>query len=56
MGAGYFGRVTADNEMFAGWVARMKDRFRTARAPVGAGKPAAAPGRQAQATSPPPRG
>ena len=35
-----FSRVTADNETFAGWVAKMKDRFRTARAPVGTGKPA----------------
>lgn len=36
-----FGRVTADNEAFGGWVAKMKDRFRTARpagsAPVGRG-------------------
>ena len=26
-----FGRVTADNEAFSGWVAKMKDRFRAAR-------------------------
>ncbi len=26
-----FGRVTADNEAFSGWVAKMKDRFRTGR-------------------------
>ena len=26
-----FGRVTADNEAFGGWVAKMKDRFRAAR-------------------------
>jgi tetratricopeptide (TPR) repeat protein len=45
LGAGDFGRVTADNEMFAGWVAKMKDRFKTARPPVGGAKPA----RQAQA-------
>jgi tetratricopeptide (TPR) repeat protein len=44
LGAGDFGRVTADNEMFAGWVAKMKERFKTARPPVG--KPSA---RQAQA-------
>jgi len=37
-----FGRVTADNETFSGWVAKMKDRFRTARAPVGSAKPAKA--------------
>lgn len=48
MGVADFGRVTADNEMFAGWVSKMKDRFKTARAPVGAAKPAA-PGKQAQA-------
>jgi len=37
-----FGRVAADNETFSGWVAKMKDRFRTARAPVGSAKPAKA--------------
>jgi tetratricopeptide (TPR) repeat protein len=26
-----FGRVTADNEAFSGWVSKMKDRFRTGR-------------------------
>ena len=49
LSAADFGRVTADNEMFAGWVARMKDRFKTARAPVGTGKPPAAAAKQAQA-------
>lgn len=47
-----FGRVSADNEVFAGWVEKMKGRFKTRPAPVGAGKPAAspaAPARQAQA-------
>ncbi|MDB5457144.1 MAG: endoglucanase [Caulobacter sp.] len=39
--SGDFSRVTADNEVFGGWVAKMKDRFRTA-APT----PAVAPGRQ----------
>ena len=29
-----FGRVSADNEAFAGWVDKMKGRFRTAPAPV----------------------
>jgi len=49
-----FGRISADNEIFSGWVAKMKDRFRTARAPVGPAKPGAkpAPGaKQAQAPS-----
>jgi hypothetical protein len=49
-----FGRVTADNAMFAGWVAKMKDRFRTARAPVGTGKPGV-PAKQAQAGGGAPR-
>lgn len=44
-----FGRVSADNEVFAGWVEKMKGRFKTRPAPVGAAKPAAAPARQAQA-------
>ena len=54
-----FGRVSADNEAFAGWVAKTKDRFRTRPAPAGAGQkaqatPAAkpAPARQAQAAPP----
>lgn len=52
-----FGRVTADNETFAGWVARMKTRFKTARPPVGTGKPAAAPpAKQAAAEGGPARG
>jgi len=55
-----FGRVSADNEAFAGWVDKMKVRFRTAPAPVGTGKaitpPAAppkpaAPAKQAQAAA-----
>ncbi|WP_293476210.1 endoglucanase [Phenylobacterium sp.] len=45
-----FGRVSADNEAFAGWVAKMKGRFKTRPAPVGAAKPPpVAPARQAQA-------
>jgi hypothetical protein len=50
-----FGRVSADNEAFAGWVAKMKGRFKTRAAPAGAAKaPAnpAAPAKQAQATPP----
>ncbi len=31
-----FGRVTADNEAFSGWVSKMKDRFRAAK-PAGTG-------------------
>jgi hypothetical protein len=54
LNAADFGRVTADNEIFAGWVAKMKDRFKTARAPVGTGKPASA--KQAQAGEAPARG
>ncbi|HEY8571872.1 endoglucanase [Phenylobacterium sp.] len=58
-----FGRVTADNEAFAGWVSKMKVRFRTARAPTG-GKPAPgtkqaaapAPAKQAQAAAPAAKG
>jgi tetratricopeptide (TPR) repeat protein len=42
-----FGRITADNEAFAGWVAKMKTRFHTKPAPTG-GK-AAPPVKQAQA-------
>ncbi|NQE60439.1 tetratricopeptide repeat protein [Caulobacter sp. RHG1] len=33
-----FGRVTADNEAFSGWIGRMKDKFRT-------GQPAGSPAR-----------
>jgi len=47
MSIGDFGRVSADNEAFAGWVEKMKGRFKTRPAPTG--KPAA-PARQAQAT------
>jgi len=59
-----FSRVSADNEAFSGWVARMKVRFHTAPVPVGDGKiklhalgappaapqpPPKTPGKQAQA-------
>ena len=37
-----FSRVTADNEVFGGWVAKMKDHFRTAAPP-----PPVAPARSA---------
>ena len=33
VGVGEFGRLAADNEAFAGWVAKMKDKFRAAAAP-----------------------
>lgn len=59
-----FGRVTADNEAFSGWVSKMKVRFRTARPPTGgksapparqvAGTPAPAPAKQAEAPTPKP--
>jgi tetratricopeptide (TPR) repeat protein len=38
-----FGRVSADNEAFAGWVDKMKVRFKTRPAPVGTGRPVSAP-------------
>ena len=49
-----FGRATADNEAFAGWVDKMKARFREKPAPVGVAKPAAPatpPAKQAAATT-----
>lgn len=57
LNVGDFGRVTADNEAFAGWVAKMKVRFRERPAPVGpakppAAKPAAPAAKQAQAAAP----
>ncbi|HEX3700289.1 MAG TPA: endoglucanase [Phenylobacterium sp.] len=45
-----FGRVSADNEIFAGWVEKMKARFREPRAPLGPAKPAAS--KRAEASSP----
>ncbi|MFZ5720845.1 MAG: tetratricopeptide repeat protein [Pseudomonadota bacterium] len=50
-----FGRVSADNEVFAGWVEKMKGRFKTRPAPVGTGKPPA-PAKQAQAAAPATKG
>jgi tetratricopeptide (TPR) repeat protein len=46
-----FGRVTADNEVFAGWVGKMKDRFRQ---PATAPSKPAPPAKQAAAASAPP--
>jgi tetratricopeptide (TPR) repeat protein len=44
-----FGRVSADNEAFAGWVAKAKDRFRTRPGPSGGQKAQAAPAKPAPA-------
>ena len=49
LSAADFGRVTADNEAFSGWVGKMKGRFKTRPAPVGAAKVPVAPAKQAQA-------
>jgi tetratricopeptide (TPR) repeat protein len=51
-----FGRVSADNEVFAGWVEKMKGRFKTRPPPVGAGKAPVAPAKQAQAPVPATKG
>lgn len=42
IGVGDFGRMTADNAAFAGWVGRMKEKFRQAAPPATAGQTAAA--------------
>jgi tetratricopeptide (TPR) repeat protein len=52
LSVGDFGRATADNEAFAGWVAKMKVRFREKPAPVG---PATPPAKPAQAAAPAPK-
>ncbi len=50
LSASDFGRITADNEAFTGWVGKMKVRFREAPAPVGpVTRQAAAPAPQKQA-------
>ena len=51
-----FGRVSADNEAFSGWVEKMKGRFKTRPAPVGAAKAPVAPAKQAQAGAPAAKG
>jgi tetratricopeptide (TPR) repeat protein len=57
-----FSRVSADNEAFTGWVAKMKARFKSGPVPVGAGKPPTAPAKapgpakQALAATGPARG
>ncbi|MGA0603071.1 tetratricopeptide repeat protein [Caulobacter sp. KR2-114] len=45
------GRITADNQAFSGWVAKMKDRFRNPPPPL-----PAAPVKQAAATAPATKG
>ena len=49
MTAADFSRVSADNATFAGWVEKMKGRFKTRAAPTGAAKAPIAPAKQAQA-------
>lgn len=49
-----FGKVTADNQAFAGWVGRMKQRLKEKPAPVGTGK-AAPPKAAAPAPANPPK-
>jgi tetratricopeptide (TPR) repeat protein len=46
-----FSRIAADNQMFEGWVAKMKDRFRTA--PLPAPRPAVTSRQAAADTAPP---
>lgn len=46
-----FGRISADNEVFEGWVAKMKVRFREPRAPGGPAPKAAAPVKKAEAAT-----
>lgn len=50
-----FGRVSADNEVFAGWVDKMKARFREPRAPMPAKAPVA-PAKRAEAPTPAAKG
>ena len=56
MSAADFGRIAADTATFAGWVEKMKGRFKTRAAPVGTSKAPAAPARQAQAGAPAAKG
>jgi len=56
LSVGDFGRVSADSEVFAGWVEKMKGRFKTRPAPVGAAKPPVAPAKQAQTAAPAAKG
>ncbi|HKP78437.1 MAG TPA: endoglucanase, partial [Phenylobacterium sp.] len=56
LSVGDFGRVSADSEAFAGWVDKMKGRFKIRAAPTGAAKAPGAPARQAQAAVQPAKG
>ncbi len=57
LGVADFGRVTADNESFAGWVGKMKVKFREKPAPVGAStRQAATPAAGKTAEAAPPKG
>jgi tetratricopeptide (TPR) repeat protein len=57
LGVADFGRISADNEAFAGWVAKMKVRFRDRPAPVGLRTAATpTPAKTAQAAAPPSKG
>ena len=53
LSAADFGRISADNEAFSGWVDKMKGRFKTRAAPLGIAKAPVAPAKQAQAASGP---
>ncbi len=53
LGVADFSRASADNQTFAGWVEKMKGRFKTRPAPVGTGRPIAS-AKQAQAAQAPP--
>ena len=46
IGVGEFGRMTADNEAFSGWVARMKEKFRQAAPDTAKTADAGAPPKQ----------
>ncbi len=48
-----FGRVSADNEAFAGWVAKMKGRFKTRAAPPAPPSPSPRPNRPRRAPATP---
>ena len=50
-----FGRISADDEMFEGWVAKMKVRFREPRPPLAPAKPPPA-AKRAEAASPAAKG
>ncbi|MFN3582363.1 endoglucanase [Phenylobacterium sp.] len=53
LSVGDFSRVSADNEAFAGWVAKMKTRFKSRPSPTGKAAPAATKQAQAPAAAKP---